>query len=129
MILCYRLRRSYSLPVEFFSLLTATTIQATLPKGTAKTELSTFLMNGNYKTSETCEHSVFLNKAKPFDNSENKLSSSSYYTNTSLDDSQRNVVTTSGKDERNVNTESSQKPCSNNDEDPKSNLIQSDFKK
>ena len=33
------------------------------------------------------------------------------------------------KDERNVNTESSQKPCSNNDEDRKSNLIPSDFKK
>ena len=86
-------------------------------------------MKGNYKTNETCENSVFLNKGKPFDNSENKLSSSSYYTNTSLDDSQRNVVTMSGKDERNVNTESSQKPCPNNDEDPKSNLIQSDFKK
>ena len=74
---CYRLRRSYSLPVEFFSLLTARTIQATLPKGTAKTEMSTFLMKGNYKTNETCENSVFLNKGKPFDNSENKLSSSS----------------------------------------------------
>ena len=91
--------------------------------------MSTFLMKRNYKTNETCESSVFLNKAKQFDNSENKLSSSSYYTNTSLDDSQRNVVTMSGKDERNVNTESSQKPCPNSDEDPKSNLIQSDFKK
>ena len=104
-------------------------IQTSLPKGIEKTEIPTFPINGNHKIKETRENSVFLNKAKPFNNSENKLSSSSYYTNTSLDDSQRNVVTMSGKDERNVNTESSQKPCPNNDEDPKSNLIQSDFKK
>ena len=103
------------------------TIQKPISKEIESTKISSFVMNGCRTKNKALENSGSLKEEQYLQNSENKSSSSSNDTNTSLGNPHRNGGTISASCERNVNGDSSLEPDSN--DNAEANLIQSDSKR
>ena len=129
MIFHFRLRRSNSLPVEFLSLLMATAIPTHSSKEFEATKKTNFTKKGCGKKDKVWENTVSLNEAKNLEYSDNKLSSTSNDTNTSLEDTERNSPKTPTTDKINESGETSHHSGSNEDADPEENLLLSDSKR
>ena len=93
------------------------------------TKKTNFTKNGCRKKDKVWENTVSLNEAKNLEYSDNKLSSTSNDTNTSLEDTKRNSPKTPTTDKINESGESSRHSGSNEDADPEENLLLSDSKR